>query len=87
MQQQFGDEIQIVGVGGSGSAEEMAVFVEETGVSGFAHIADVNNEIWRRYDIFSQPTFAFIDDDGSIEISGRGGSGELADRIEALLAT
>jgi class 3 adenylate cyclase len=75
-----------VGVAGnSSSADGMAAFVDETGVGGFAHIQDLENEIWRRYGVQSQPTFVFIDDDGSTETTRSLSESELADRVGALL--
>ncbi len=64
----------------------MRAFVADTGVDGFDHVQDVANVVWQRYEIRSQPHFAFIDDDGSVEITRGLSKGELRERIEALLA-
>ncbi len=78
----------MIGVAGSSSSVEfMQEFVDETGVGGFSHIADVDNEIWQRFGVRTQPTFVFIDDDGSTETSRGLGQAGLAERIDELLAS
>ena len=57
-----------------------------TGVGGFPHIADEDNAVWAAFGVTSQPRFAFIDDDGSVEVV-RLPIGELSTRVEALLAS
>ena len=87
MQAQYGDQVNIIGVAGRDTLADMQDFVAEYGVDGFEHIADEDVQIWRDYDITSQPAFAFIDDSGSVEtiISSLGRDG-LVERIEALIA-
>lgn len=63
---------------------DIIAFIEETGVGGFDHVIDHTN-LWSSFEITSQPAFAFIDDDGSIETHlGRMNYAEMVDRIEAL---
>lgn len=50
------------------------------------NLADTDNSVWERYGVFSQPIYAFIDDDGSVEVT-RLPVAELPERIETLLAT
>lgn len=88
MQQQFGDQVTIIGVAGRDDLKDMEGFVSEFGVGGFEHIADENGEIWARYGVTSQPAFAFVNNDGSSEtlISSLGLDG-LTERVEALAAS
>ncbi len=88
MQQQFGDQVTILGVGGRDDLRDMEEFVAEFGVGGFEHIADEDVEIWKTYNITSQPAFVFINDDGTSEtlISSLGLEG-LTARVEALAAS
>jgi hypothetical protein len=78
----------VIGVGGnSTSAEAMQAFVDDYEVGGFPHIEDLENVIWRRYGVSTQPTFVFIDDDGSISTAPALGEAGLAKRVSELLAT
>lgn len=51
-----------------------------------ANVTDTDNSIWERYGVVYQPAFAFINDDGTTEVA-RLPTGQLAERIEHLLAT
>ena len=87
MQQQFGSDVNIIGVGGRDSVEDMQSFITEYEVSGFEHISDEDTQIWFEFGVTSQPAFVFINDDGSSEtlISSLGKEG-LTERIQALIA-
>jgi hypothetical protein len=61
-------------------------FIDSTGVSGFPHVLDLENAVWDRYEVRSQPWFVFINDDGSIETIGSLGADGLTERVEALIA-
>lgn len=64
----------------------MVNFVEETGVGGFEHLIDLDSEIWLELEVIDQPAFAFVNDDGSIEVNiGALGEEELTARAQALL--
>lgn len=56
------------------------------GVVDLINVSDTDNSVWERYGVFSQPIYAFINDDGTTEVA-RLPVAELADRIEQLLAT
>ena len=49
-------------------------------------MSDTDNSVWERYGVISQPIYAFINDDGTTEVT-RLPVAELAERIEQLLAT
>ena len=86
MQEQFEGQVQVIGVAGRDDLGEMEAFVNGFALD-FPNIADEDIEIWRRYEVRSQPAFVFINDDGSFEtiIGGMGESG-LSSMIDELLA-
>ena len=79
--------VQIIGVPGRGALDEMTDFVDDTGTGSLTHLADLDGQVWSAFGVFGQPAFAFIDDDGSVEVfvGGLGGDA-LAERIDALIA-
>lgn len=88
MQDQYEGQIQIIGVASRDGIEQMENFVAQTGVTNFPHAADDDGDIWEFYDIGSQPSFVFINDDGTYEtLLGALGEDRLSERIEELLAT
>lgn len=85
MQQQFDGEVAFIGVAGRDDPEAMASFVETYGVSAFPHISDDDAAIWADFNVTSQPAFAFINDDGSVEVSiSSYGQDGLAEKAAAL---
>ena len=88
MQQAFEGRVEIIGVAGRDEITAMESFVSDLGVDGFPHIVDLELEIWTRYDVASQPSFVFIDDDGSVEtVLGAMGADALTSRVDALLSS
>ena len=63
---EYRDQIRFIGVSGQDNPEEMQRFVADHGVDGFDHIADLRSEIWLAFEITAQPSFVFINDDGTI---------------------
>lgn len=68
---------------GLASIDDMDAFIERTAVDGFAHIDDNGGEIWARFGVTQQRTYAFINDDGSFRLSGYG---SLQQDVEGLIA-
>lgn len=63
-------------------------FVNDLGVDQFEHIVDLDGDVWAEYEIRSQPAFAFINDDGTVETNlGSMGEEGISEAIEGLLAT
>ena len=88
MQEQYGDQVAVVGVAGRDDVSAMEAFVSDLGVGAFPHIANEDLEIWSTYEVRSQPAFVFIDDDGSYEtVIGAMGESGLVSMIDDLLAT
>lgn len=57
-------DVTVIGVASGGTLQEMQTFVEETGSGSITHLADVDGEVWRAFEVVAQPTFVFVDDDG-----------------------
>ncbi len=60
--------VEVVGVAALGSIDEMKTFVSDTGIENFTQLADPDAEVWSIFGVASQPAFAFISADGSIEV-------------------
>jgi hypothetical protein len=56
-------------------------------VTGFEHAVDEDGSLWSSYEITTQPSFVFINDDGqaSTHVGALGVAG-LQERLDALLA-
>jgi len=78
--------VNFVGVAGLSELSAMREFVADTGTDGIIHLDDSSGEIWASYEIYSQPAFAFIADDGRLEVYvGTLGGDGLADIIDELI--
>ena len=85
--EQLEGEVDLVGVAGRGEVPAMEDFVEETGTGGLTHVVDADGTIWSDYGVLSQPSFAFIAPDGTVEtVTATYDEQELVDRMEALAA-
>lgn len=86
--EQYASQVNLIGVPGRGELDAMSSFVDDTGTGGITHVADLDGDIWSAFGVYGQPAFAFIDDDGTVEvfIGGLGGDA-LAERIDELIAT
>lgn len=60
--------VDVVGVAALGSVDEMKTFVSDTGIENFTQLADPDAAVWSVFGVASQPAFAFISADGSIEV-------------------
>ncbi len=59
--------MQIIGVAGNDTIESSLAFVQDNGVGNIEHVYD-NTDVWSRFGITSQPSWAFINDDGDVEV-------------------
>ena len=88
MHGQYGNEVLIVGVAGRDDLAAIESFVENLAVDQFEHAIDDDGSIWASYGILSQPSFAFIGEDGAVSThTGPLGVAGLSERIDELLAT
>lgn len=62
---EYSGKVEIIGVAGLGTVEEMAGFVDDTDTGELSHLTDTSGAIWQSYGIVTQPAFAFIGPDGS----------------------
>ena len=64
----------------------MAAFLDDYGVDSFDHVADLRGEIWAVFGVSAQPSYVFINDDGSIlrHIGGMQPD-ELAEQLDVLI--
>ncbi len=90
MHQERGDEIAFLGMAGLADLGPVEDFVAQHGVDGFPHAYDAEGEIWQRFGTIGRSSFVFIDDDGTMEITGYGEYGDaekLDAKIDELLST
>ena len=65
---QLDGNVDVVGVAALGSVDEMKTFVSDTGIENFSQLADPDAEVWSVFGVASQPAFAFISADGTVEV-------------------
>lgn len=88
VQSALGSEVQFIGMAGKAEVPAIEEFINENGVTAFAHVIDDDGSVWSNFNVSTQPAWAFVDDDGSIEIvNGALGAEELTDRLNALIAS
>ena len=61
-------KVTFVGVGAQDGVPAMRKFVAENKVDGFAHLADVDAAIWKKFGVTQQPAYAFIQPDGTTQV-------------------
>lgn len=84
---EFDGEVTFLGVPGRGETADMAAFVQDTGTGGLQHLVDVDGSLWSRFRVVSQPSFAFVGPDGSVEtFAGALGEEGLRTRAATLAA-
>ena len=85
---EYAGEVNFLGVAGRGQVGEMEQFIADTGVGNVTHVADETGTIWREFGVPTQPAFAFIDDDGSVQlVIGRQGQQSLSEVADRLIAS
>lgn len=77
--------VDVVGVAALGSVDDMNAFVSDTGIGNFTQLADPDAEVWSAFGVVSQPAFAFIGADGSIDVvQGSIDKGDILERAQEL---
>ncbi len=72
MNEQYGDQVNIIGIPGLGGLTAMEVFIVNTGTEDLAHIPDIDGDLWARFDVTQQSTYIYINDDGTLTKTGYG---------------
>lgn len=79
------DAVTFLGVAGRGEVPDMKQFVADTGTGSFPHVVDEDGSLWSSFGVISQPAFAFIRPDGTMEvIVGTLPEDDLAARVASL---
>ncbi|HUG84265.1 MAG TPA: hypothetical protein VMM13_06850 [Euzebya sp.] len=64
------DDQSLIGIASRDTAEQMRGFTDRHGLQDVTNIADVSGEVWERFGVFGQPTWAFVDGDtGEVEVA------------------
>ncbi len=88
MYETYGEQINFVGVAGRDDSGPIADFIQTFDVGSFPHVIDSDGSIWAGFNINTQPSFVFINSDGSVETHvGALGVEGLSERLEGLLAS
>lgn len=78
-------QVTFLGVPGRGPTDDMRAFVADTGTDGLEHLVDTDGSLWQRFGVVSQPSFAFVSPDGSVDVFGGAlGAEQLEARAAAL---
>lgn len=78
----------MIGVAGRDDLDSVLGFIEERDVGAFPHIVDESGDIWAGFDVRSQPSFVFVNDDGSVSPPTRSlTQSEIEDRLDELVNT
>ncbi|MGH3686728.1 MAG: redoxin domain-containing protein [Pseudonocardiaceae bacterium] len=81
-------KVTFVGVAAQDQLAAMQGFVTKYHVDSFQHLADLDAAIWRRFTVTSQPAYAFISPNGSLElVKDQLSETELADHLRRLTAS
>ena len=84
VQQQFGEDVRIIGVPGLSDVASMEQFVSIVGVESIDHIPDPNGVLWERFNVQQQRTYVYIDNDGSTTTTSYGA---LPEDVAGLIAS
>ncbi len=78
--------VRFLGVPGIGQENDMRAFVKDTGTGGFDHLVDSDGSLWQRFGVVSQPAFAFVAPDGSVQVfAGALDRNAIRQRAESLV--
>ena len=81
---EHGEQLTFLGVAGRGGRDEMHEFTDSTGTGTMAHVVDGDGSVWSEFGVTTQPAFALVDPDGTVDLVIRPPHGDLADRVAAL---
>lgn len=85
VQAEYAPKVNVVGVAGLGSGKgNMAAFIDDTGISGFPHLADDAGAVWQRFGVTTQEYFVLLDAAGKVVHEGPLTRDDLRSRVAAL---
>ena len=59
----------MIGIAGRDTLAQMESFVDRHGLQDMVTVADVSGEVWERFGVFGQPTWAYVDGEtGRVEV-------------------
>ncbi|MCP3801972.1 redoxin family protein [Allokutzneria sp. A3M-2-11 16] len=77
--------VTFVGVAAQDELPAMQEFVSKYKLGSFAHLADLDASVWKRFGVTSQPAFAFVGKNGSVDkVKGSLSEKDLGARVGAL---
>ena len=77
--------VTFLGVAALSDVASMRGFVDRYRLGGFTHVADEDAAVWKRFGVVAQPAYAFVGEDGTVDVvTDRVSAGELLDRARAL---
>jgi thiol-disulfide isomerase/thioredoxin len=85
VQADYSQKVNMVGVAGLGSGKDnMADFVDDTGIDHFPHLADDAGAVWQRFGVTSQEYFVLLDKAGKVVHQGPLTRDDLRSRVSDL---
>lgn len=74
-----------MGLAGRDTVAEMQSFIDRHDLGDIPHLVDDDGSIWERFGVFTQPSWVFVNDDGTVRsvvgILGEEGLDEEIDRL------
>lgn len=79
-------DVDFVGVAARSDVAAMKRFIRTNGIGSFTQVADVNGSVWQRFGVTTQPAYAFISPNGTVEtVRGTLSEKELTARVRQLV--
>ncbi|MFC3386933.1 TlpA family protein disulfide reductase, partial [Couchioplanes caeruleus subsp. azureus] len=86
VREEYGDRLNILGIGGMGGNEEMHEFVADLEVGSVPHLDDEAGTLWKKFGITEQSTYVIIDRTGRTVVTGYLDDLQLTSKVKALVA-
>jgi thiol-disulfide isomerase/thioredoxin len=64
----FEGKVAFLGIAGRDDVPEMRKFVDQEKLGFFPHVVDADGELWTSFGITGQPGYAFVGEDGKVEV-------------------
>ena len=64
----FEGKVAFLGIAGRDDVPEMKKFVAQEKLGFFPHVVDADGELWTSFGITGQPGYAFVGEDGKVEV-------------------